>query len=327
MNNNLILQRNFRHLYADIFWYGILAGSSLVFLSIYAARLGASGFQIGLITAGPALVSLMISLPAGRWIENRSLIRTSFFSAALTRIGYLLLVFLPLLLGATGQVLAVILTILVMSFPGTVFAISFNAMLADVIPPDWRAEVIGKRNAILAASMTFSSLLSGLLLEKILFPINYQIVFGIGAIGAILSTVHISLLNTGSSTEKWDSFTKLVNSSKVQLSNVIKLKKITRLDRGSKRHSFIQLELLHGSFGLFILSYLIFYTFQNLVGPLFPLAYVQVLQISDWMISLGNALFYSSMFLVSLRLRNLSARLAIIACFSPVQLPLASIHY
>ncbi|NTW12734.1 MAG: hypothetical protein HGA30_05425, partial [Anaerolineales bacterium] len=40
---------NFLHLYLDIGWYGVLSGSAINFLNIYAARIGATGFQIGLI--------------------------------------------------------------------------------------------------------------------------------------------------------------------------------------------------------------------------------------------------------------------------------------
>ncbi|MGE5124446.1 MAG: hypothetical protein ACM3H7_08000, partial [Acidobacteriaceae bacterium] len=59
------LRSNLRQLYWDALWYGILAGSTLAFQAVYAARLGASGFQIGLLTAGPAIISLVVTLPSG----------------------------------------------------------------------------------------------------------------------------------------------------------------------------------------------------------------------------------------------------------------------
>ena len=39
---------HFTHLYFDIGWFGVLSGSAINFLNVYAARLGASGFQIGM---------------------------------------------------------------------------------------------------------------------------------------------------------------------------------------------------------------------------------------------------------------------------------------
>ena len=54
-------------------------------------------------------------------------------------------------------------------------------------------------------------------------------------------------------------------------------------------------------------AYLLFYTFQYLPLPLFPLAFVNDLNLTDGQISLGNGLFYGMMFLVSLRLSRIRA--------------------
>lgn len=163
----------------------------MAFLAIYASRIGASGLQVGFLTAGPALANLLVSLPAGQWLEGKHLIRVSFLSALLYRLGYLAMIPLTSLFSESQQTWALILISLVMSVPGGVLAIAFNAMFADVVPPEWRAEVVGKRNALLAISITASSLLCGQLLDRLPFPLNYQIVFAFGALGAMLSTYHV----------------------------------------------------------------------------------------------------------------------------------------
>ncbi len=277
------LRSNFRHLYADVFWFGILAGSAAGFLSIYAARLGASGLQIGWLTAGPALVNLFFSLPAGQWLADRSLIRITFWAALCQRLGYLALVFWPWLLPERFQVTTIIWLILFTSLPGTVLAISFNSMLAAAVPSEWRAEVVGKRNALLAISTTLSYLVSGQILDWVAFPGNYQVVFALGAGGGILSTYHLGQLRLATA----EGAPHAVHSG-VQ----------RRLD----------LSLLRGVFGRFMLAYLFFYTFQNLCLPLFSLAYVNSLHLTDGMISLGSAMFYMTMMLSSLRLRGLANR-------------------
>ena len=53
-------RNNFWHLYLDIDWYGVLSGSAISFMVIFATRLGASGLQIGLLNASPALISLFL---------------------------------------------------------------------------------------------------------------------------------------------------------------------------------------------------------------------------------------------------------------------------
>ncbi len=38
---------NFKHLYFDIAWFGVLSGSAVNFLSVYITRIGGTGYEIG----------------------------------------------------------------------------------------------------------------------------------------------------------------------------------------------------------------------------------------------------------------------------------------
>jgi len=283
------LRSNIRHLYWDILWYGVTVGSAMAFLSVYAARLGATSLQIGLLTAAPAVVSLIVSLPAGRWLERHSLIRVSFYGAMVQRAGYPVMMALPWLLPTSSQVWALELIILLMSVPGALLMISFNAMFVQVVPPDQRAQVVGWRNALLAVSVTATSLLCGRLLDWIAFPLNYQIVFGLGALGAALSTYHIGRVRPLQAAAQRDS----------------------RPPRETRFNGkpLLRLDLLRGPFGSLLAVYLLFYAVQYIPVPIFPLAYVRELRLSDGAISLGNALFFVAMFFVSLRLGRISERL------------------
>jgi hypothetical protein len=60
-------QSNFMHLYLDIAWFGVLSGSTVNFLNIYAARIGSTGLQIGLIGAMAAIVNLFLAYRSRRW--------------------------------------------------------------------------------------------------------------------------------------------------------------------------------------------------------------------------------------------------------------------
>ena len=57
-----------------------------------------------------------------------------------------------------------------------------------------------------------------------------------------------------------------------------------------------------------MVSYLVFYMFQYFPVPLFPIAYVDALHMTDGMIGIGTAIFYGAMMLGSFRLGSLSAR-------------------
>ncbi|OGO10243.1 MAG: hypothetical protein A2Z66_02275, partial [Chloroflexi bacterium RBG_13_66_10] len=282
-----VLRSNIRHLNLDVLWYGVLAGSTLAFLSVYAAHLGASGFQVGLLTAGPAIVNLAFSMHAARWLHGREIFRATFSSSLWHRVAYLGLLPLPWILGPENQVWALVALVAVMSVPGTLLAIAFNAMFAEAVPADWRGQVVGRRNAMVAISLTVTSVACIALLEALSFPLNYSLVFALGAIGAMLSSYHLGRLRPphppGTPQPEGPG-------------------------AGAGRPRLLRPDILRGPFGPFIAAYLFFYAVQYLPIPIFPLFWVNILRLSDGAISLGNALFYAGMILGSLRLGKWSAQ-------------------
>ena len=182
---------NFVHLFFDIAWFGVLSGSAMTFVAVYAARQGATGFQLGLLSASPALVNLVCTLPAARWLEKQPIGPAVFWSSALHRIFYLVWIFLPSFFTPQVQIWAFIGLTLLMSIPGTALAVGFNGLFAEVVPPQWRAHVAGVRNALLAVTLIAVSLLCGYILNRFDFPAGYQLVFGLGFLGAALSSLHL----------------------------------------------------------------------------------------------------------------------------------------
>jgi MFS family permease len=295
-------RRNFRNLYWDIFWIGVLVGTTLSFQGVYAARLGASGIQLGLLGAGPALVGLLYTLPAGLWLEGRPLIRSAFFAAFWQRLGYLLLFLLPWLLGEKIQVWGLIVLTLAVTLPATLLNISFNALFANIVPPEWRGEVVAKRNALMAVSITISTLISGQILDRVIFPLNYQIVFLLGGIGAMLSTVYVGKLVSASEVAPLSHHWRELLPAPAQRglrSSLGWLAGLAFPPRPAGK-ALVRLDVLRGPFGLFMVAFLFFYTFQYFPNPLYPLVYVNELHLSDSAISLGTALFNGVMTVFSL---------------------------
>jgi len=307
---NAALRANTRHLMYDVAWYGVLAASSMAFLSVFATRLGASPFQVALLTAGPAIVNLLGSIPFGRWMEGRSLVRTTFRSSIWTRLGYLLLVPLPMLVPEGAQIWAVIILTALMSVPGTLLAICFNALFADLVPPDWRALVVGRRNALLSVALAATVLVCGWLLDHLAFPGNYQWVFAIGALGALLSSYHLGRLAAPSD----DQLPPRVGRPLLDIARPGEMRPVDAprsysglrfLTRAHGERLF-RLDLLRGSFGTFLLAYLAFYTVQFLPQAVFPVFWVRELRLTDGAIGLGSALFYVAMMATSITLRRVT---------------------
>jgi MFS family permease len=306
----------FFHFYLDIAWYGLLSGSAIAFVSIFATRLGAAGWELGLLTASPAIVGLFLTLPAGRWLESRPIGRAVFWTSVFYRVGYLPWMFLPLLFNAQTQVWALIVITLLMSIPGTALAVGFNAMFAAGVPAEWRGHVVGTRNALLALTYIGASLLSGWLLSQLAFPLGYQVVFGIGFLGAVMSSLHLwfaqanikeaAINGNGAGQTIGDQARPgLGRTVGDGLRSFVGLRFLTR----SQGRPLINLNLLRGSYGRFALLLFAFHLTQFLANPLYPLYWVRELNLTDQQIGLGTALFYVTVFLGSTQLNKLSERL------------------
>lgn len=309
------LRANFTHLYWDIAWFGVLSGSAISFLTVYATRLGGNAFQIGLLTAGPAIVNLIATLPTGRWLETRPIGPAVFWSATFHRLFYLLWVIMPWLLLPKLEIWAYILVTLLMSIPGTGLAVGFNALFADAVPPEWRPHVTGVRNAVLSVTFIVTSLACGLILETMPFPQSYQVVFAIGALGAAASTAHLFFVRPLSDgrlqpSRRWYRLGDLASPGRFhgvtdQGRSAIGLRFLTR--SGGK--NLLRLEILRGPYGIVVAGLFAFHVAQYLAIPLFPLVWVNRLGFTDGLISQGQALFYAAVFVGSTQLSRAAQRL------------------
>ena len=324
----------YRHLVLDIAWFGVLNGSAIAFVAVYASRLGATAAQISILSALPALVNLTFALPAGRLLQQRSeapqrLQRAVIVTGLLQRGVYLLWAALPFLFGAQGQIWALLLLSGLMSIPGTGLAIGFHALYAAAIPDEARAAVAGRRNAAYAVASLLATVGCGWLLNALPFPSGYQIVFALGFLAGMMSTWHLSRIRLDGPAARGAGLTvglsDLAQAGQVRhwagalqglvptVRQLIPLRRLLRQLRhlGSFRAVLLQVALLHAALYLAV--------------PLFPLYTVRVLELSDSAIGVGNGLFYLALLLMSTQLepitnllghrRTLAAGIIIIALY------------
>ena len=286
---------NFNHLYLDIAWFGILSGTAVNFLNVYATRLGASGFQIGLLTAVGAVVNLFLAIPAGHWVNKRNTNKAVFWASVLFRLGYVFWIPLPWLLNEQGQVWALIVLTFLMAIPLTPLGVGFNALFAESVPEQYRARVAGTRNITFAIAYVLSSLLAGFLLKNIPFPQGYQVIFLIGTIGAALSSYHlyhVHPLQTESSTPLP---TLTVDSTATG-------------NPPREKSSALRLDIWQTPFRIVLLGLFFFHFAQYIVTPLYPIAFVRQLHLNDAQIGNGTAFYYLSAMLASTQLSKIVSR-------------------
>jgi MFS family permease len=304
---------NFIHLYLDIAWFGVLSASAMSFVAVYAARQGANAFQIGLLSAGPAAVNLLFTLPAGQWLEGQSMGSAVFWTAALNRLFYLLWIPLPWLFGPLGQVWALVGLTLLMSIPGTALAVGFNALFADAVPPEWRGHVAGVRNALLAITVIVVSILCGYLLDRLSFPAGYQVVFGIGALGAAMSTAHLRFVrprpNGQARPRTGRGLGDLAGPGTVRLLDSLRPGVALRFLVRRRKLALPSIDILKGPYGRLLAVLFAWHLTIYLAIPLFALHWVNQIHLNDQEIGLGTAVFYVAVFVGSTQLARLVRRL------------------
>ncbi len=283
---------NFIHLYFDIAWFGVLSGTAVNFLNVYATRLGANGFQIGLLAAMSAVVNLFLAIPAGRWIEKRNTGKAIFWSSVLFRVGYALWIPLPWLFGAQGQIWALIVLAFLMAIPLTPLGVGFNALFAEAVPDRYRAQVAGTRNITFAIAYMATSFGAGYILDQIPFPIGYQIIFAIGTFGAAMSSYHLYHVQP------------LENAPRI--APVPDSESQTKSAGGIK--SLLRLDIWQTPFRNIMLVFLFFHFSHYLPTPIYQLYNVHVLNLNDSHIGNGTALYYLAVLIGSTQFRNIAHR-------------------
>jgi len=296
-------KRNFYHFYADVIWFGVMNGSVLSFLAVYATRIGANAQQIGLINAAPAIMALLFSLPFGAWIEPQSKRRATLITALLMRLFYFPLFLIPSRLPVEIQVPVILAMVFLMHIPATGLGVAFNALFAEAIPIQDRAQIAGVRNVFFAIVSIVTSLTCGYILNHFVFPLGYQIVFAIGFFSAALSTLHLGLIRPPIQQEEGVKFIpeKQRDESEIRENQPKKPFEILLTKD-------LHIEIIKSPFRSVLWMMFSFHFAQYLPLPLFPVFAVKVLEVSDQLISIANAIFFLAMLGISSQVSTLVSK-------------------
>ena len=184
-------QTNQRNVLIDGIGVGITAGVGS-FLSVFLVRLGASDFQVGLLTAMPALTGMLLAMPVGEFLSRKHNIVPWFArSRFLVLLCYLLTGLVPFFV-QSRQPETIILIWALATLPQTLVSVGFTVVMGGVAGPRGRFTLMSRRWAILGLTNSLTVAVVGQLLRFFDFPLNYQVVFLGSAIGALISVVFSS---------------------------------------------------------------------------------------------------------------------------------------
>ncbi|OQA41550.1 MAG: Major Facilitator Superfamily protein [Chloroflexi bacterium ADurb.Bin325] len=180
--------RNYRNLLLSGLWFGPVDGGIYNFLGVFLARLGASASVVGLLTSGPALLSMLTYIPGGALAERYTDQMKLFVRITLlARLSYLLIALLPLLLTGSALPLAIVLVWALAAIPNSIGQPAWTAAMAQAVPPRRRAALNGARWSLMSLVSGALLLVFGLWLDRGPFPLAYQIVFLISFVAGVLN--------------------------------------------------------------------------------------------------------------------------------------------
>ncbi len=185
------VETNIRHLVWDIAWFGVLWGSVVTFLQVYVVRLGGSSLLVSTLTYGPALIAILWQIPAGRLMTRAGhRMRWVIGAGFVYRLFFLAVALVPFAFPRNRAEITTAIWVL-SALASSVSNVAFLSMMADAVPADRMTQVVGWRIAAFGVANTLTTLLGGQLLQRMSFPINYQIFFLIGWAASLVSWWHV----------------------------------------------------------------------------------------------------------------------------------------
>jgi hypothetical protein len=181
-----IQRKNFVNVQIDAIGIGF-ANAASPFLPVFLTRLGATNSQIGLLTAMPGITGLLLAVIIGSFLQSRRNI-VPWFSGArlLTLSAYAATGIAPFFVPEQYLVWTILAIWAIATIPQTALAVCFSVVMNAVAGPKLRYDLMSRRWSILGMTTAVTVLFVGQFLERVGFPINYQLVFiGLSAGGLV----------------------------------------------------------------------------------------------------------------------------------------------
>ncbi len=268
-------ERNARLLYLNTASIGVPAAGIGAFIAVFMARLGASPAILSWLTSAPAFIAMLALIPGAVIAErNRDQVKVRCNAIRTQRLVFLLCAVLPFFL--PGPLLLIPLVVLwaAKTVPESVSTPAWTAVIAHAISPTKRAQVNATRWALLSVVSAVASAFFGWMLDRVAFPLNYQLVFFLSFAFGWLDPLFFA---------------------KIQI-DLLDLPEVSAAQSLFRRIAdYFRPVLAHRPF-LVVMALMIPYRFAlNLPAPLFSLFWVNTLQAPDTLIGLRGTVGHTAL--------------------------------
>lgn len=262
-------RKNFLNVQIDAVGIG-LANAASPFLPVFLTRLGATNFQVGLLTSMPAFTGLILAIIIGRFLQTRRNIVPWFSAARLLVVSSYAATGLATLLVPKEMMVTTVLAIwAVATLPQIIVNVGFSVVMNAVAGPTHRYELMSRRWSILGLTTAVTVAAVGQVLDRFNFPLNYQLVFLGLSIGGLISFYYSSHISLPDSTPPPSE---------------------SGLSIWQKTGDYFRLIGREKPFVRFSIQRFVFLSGTFLATPLFPLYYVREINASDaWIGAINTA--------------------------------------
>ncbi len=260
--------RNMRSVLIDGIGVGVVSGAA-AYLSVFLVRLGASPLLVGLLTSLPALTGMLLAIPLGRFLERqRNMVPWYSRARVFVQGSYALIGLVPFLIhdGSSASIAIIALWALI-TIPQTIVNITFTIVMGAVAGPRQRQYLMSRRWSVLGVTTAIMVAILGWLLEQVVFPLNYQLVFIGSFIGGMVSFAFSRQIEIPD------------NPPDDRPRN-------TPGSPWARLQAMVSDLRAHATFARFIVSAFVFNCGLTLAIPLFPLYWVRELGATDFWIGL-----------------------------------------
>jgi Na+/melibiose symporter-like transporter len=247
-----------------------LASAAAPFLPVFLTRLGATNFQVGLLTAMPAATGLVLAIIVGRFLQSRRQVVPWYsFMRFLVVMSYALTGIVPFLVPREQAVPAVLFIWAAATLPQTFVSVAFSVVMNAVAGSKGRYDLMSRRWTILGLTSAVTVAIAGVALDRLDPSINYQVVFIGLSLGGLLSYAF---------------------SSQITLPDATPPARQPGLSLKKRVKGYVNLIWSEKAFVSFTAKRFVYLSASALGAPLFPLYFVRVVHASDaWIGAINTA--------------------------------------
>ena len=263
-------KRNFRNVQIDAIGVSI-SNVAAPFLPVFLTRLGASNFQVGLLSSMPGVTGLILAILVGRFLQTRRRIVPWYSLSRLMVISsYALTGLLTLLLPRSYMVVSTLAIWAFASLPQTALAVAFSVVMNAVAGPEGRYALLSRRWAIFGLTSVVGTFIVTRVIDRVAFPLNYALMFLGLSLGGLISFYFSNRIT-------------LPDQTTPPLSTGQSLKETIRI--------YLALLRNNPAFVSFTSKRFVYFSALALSAPIMPLFLVRVVGASDSQIGSVNMIF------------------------------------